>query len=231
MANSLSEQNTFPDLRNWEDSEQKIAKAHRAVRELRAYLSKQNDLATADRERKEAQRLAREQGDTIQRSIADRKDLRDRLERLQLMVGTQEGGYAFQAWFYDFIDYSEITNKRPYRTGGREVDGSLTHDGTTYLVELKFTRSQVQPSDVDSLKSKVSDTADNTMGIFVSISGYSGVAVHSASGARTTLLLLDHTHIYLALMGTLDFGDVVSRVRRHASQTGEAYLPTSGFGG
>ena len=231
MAKSLSEQNTFPDLRNWEDSEKKIAEAHRAVRELKAYLRAQNHIVSSDREREEAQRLAREQNDTVQRFIADREDLRDRLERLQSTVGTQEGGYAFQKWFYAFLDYCEITNKKPYRTGGREIDGSLTHDGTTYLIELKFTKSQVQPSDVDSLKSKVSDKADNTMGIFLSISGYSDVAIQSASGAGTTLLLLDHTHIYLALMGTLNFGEVVSRVRRHASQTGEAYLHTSGFGG
>ena len=110
------------------------------------------------------------------------------------------------------------------------MDHRLTMALPTF-VELKFTKSQVQPSGVDSLKSKVSGKADNTMGIFLSISGYSNVAVQSASGAGTTLLLLDHTHIYLALMGTLNFGEIVSRVRRHASQTGEAYLHTSGFGG
>ena len=96
IARSLSEQNTFPDLRNWEDSDQKIAEAHRSIRELKAYLREQNHTATAERERKEAQRLAREQNDTVQRFIADREDLRDRLERLQSTVGTQEGGYAFQ---------------------------------------------------------------------------------------------------------------------------------------
>ena len=36
MARSLSEQTTFPDLRNWEDSEQKIQEAHKAVQELKA---------------------------------------------------------------------------------------------------------------------------------------------------------------------------------------------------
>ena len=35
MARSLSEQTTFPDLRNWEDSPQKIADATKAVAELK----------------------------------------------------------------------------------------------------------------------------------------------------------------------------------------------------
>ena len=230
MAKSLSEQTTFPDLRNWEDSEQKIKEAQRAVQELRTYLRKQSETAESEQARRDAQRRAKEKTAKLQRSISDREALQRRLEDLGRKLGTQEGGYAFQEWFYDFIDYSEITNRRPYHSSGRQIDGSVTHDGTTYLVELKFADSQSDATDIDSLKSKVESKADNTMGILVSMSGYSSVAVDEASGRRTTLLLLDHGHVYMCLLGALDFGEVISRVRRHASQTGEAYLPTRRFG-
>jgi hypothetical protein len=99
------------------------------------------------------------------------------------------------------------------------------------LVELKFTASQAVAPDIDSLRSKVDDKADNTMGIMVSISGYSTVAISQASGRKTTLLLLDAMHLYLFLSGALSLTDVLGRVRRHASQTGEAYLPTNKFNG
>ena len=36
IAISLSDQNSFPDLRNWEDSDQKIADASKCVSELKA---------------------------------------------------------------------------------------------------------------------------------------------------------------------------------------------------
>ena len=39
MSRFLSEQTTFPDLRNWEDSGLKIANATKAVSELKAYLN------------------------------------------------------------------------------------------------------------------------------------------------------------------------------------------------
>ena len=52
-----------------------------------------------------------------------------------------------------------------------------------------------------------------------------------ASGRRTALLLFDAMHLYLFLSGTLTFQEVILRVRRHASQTGEAYLPVAKFGG
>ncbi len=69
------------------------------------------------------------------------------------------------------------------------------------------------------------------MGIIVSISGYSSTAKEEASGERTPILLMDHSHIYYILSGIMGMPDVINRIRRHASQTGEAYLPADQFSG
>ncbi len=231
MAKSLSEQSTFPDLRNWEDSEQKIQDAHEAVEELKAYMEQQELEIRSEKEREEARERAWVARERIQRSLTDKTKLQQQLDAMYSKVGTQEGGYDFQDWFYRLLDYCEITNRKPYMTDGRQVDGSLTHEGTTYLVELKFTKEQCDVTDIDSLKAKVNKMADNTMGILVSIAGYSRNAISDASGSKTTLIIMDASHLYLFLSGAMDFGEIVSRLRRHASQTGEAYLPTSKFGG
>jgi len=231
MARSLSELTTFPDLRNWEDSGQKIADATKAVAELKAYLKAQDEEIRSERDREQAKERAREERQRIQRSLTDKTKLQQRLDSLHSAVGTQQGGYDFQDWFYDLLDYSEIQNRRPYVTTGRQIDGTLTLDGTTYLIELKFTASQASATDIDSLRAKVEDKADNTMGIMVSISGYSSVAITQASGRQTKLMLLDAMHLYLFLSGAISFAEIISRVRRHASQTGEAYLPVANFNG
>ncbi len=231
MARNVSEQASFPDLVGWEDSSQKIADAKKAVCELRTYLQSQDEEIRSDREREETRTKAREEKQKIQRSMTDKSKLQQRLDALHSAVGTQKGGYDFQDWFYDLLDFCEIENRRPYVSSGRQIDGSLTLDGTTYLVELKFTAAQADAPDIDSLRSKVDDKADNTMGIIVSISGYSSVAITQASGRKTTLLLLDASHLYLYLTGALSFNDMLARVRRHVSQTAEAYLPTSRFSG
>lgn len=229
MTKSLTERTTFPDLQNWEDSAHKIAEATKAVTELKVYLKAQDEEIRSEREREEARAKARENHQKIQRSLTDKIKLREYLDALHPSTGTQQGGYDFQNWFYDLLDYCEIQNRRPYMSSGRQIDGSLTLDGTTYLIELKFTTSQAGAPDIDSLRSKVDDKADNTMGIMVSISGYSRVAISQASGRKTTLLLFDAMHLYLFLSGTLSFCDIISRVRRHASQTGEAYLAVTQF--
>lgn len=231
MARNLSEQTTFPDLRNWEDSAQKIADATKAIRELKRYLTAQDEEMRNEREIEEAKARAREESSGLRRSLTDKSKLQERLDKLHPSVGTQQGGYDFQDWFYDLLDYCEVQNRRPYVSNGRQIDGSVTHEGTTYLVELKFTASQADATGIDSLRAKVDDKADNTMGIMVSISGYSGVAIAGASGRQSKLLLIDATHLYLFLSGAVSFSEIVSRVRRHASQTGEAYLPVAKFSG
>jgi len=231
MARSLSEQTTFPDLRNWEDSQLRIADATNAVGELKHYLNSQDEEIRSEREREAAKARAWEARQRIHRSQTDKSKLQKRLNDLHASVGSQKGGYDFQDWFFDLLDYCELQNRRPFNSEGRQIDGSLTHEGTTYLVELKFTSKQADAVDIDSLRAKVDDKADNTMGIMVSISGYSGVAVQSASGRQTKLLLLDASHLFLFLTGAIAFAELISRLRRHASQTGESFLQAANFSG
>ncbi|MDY7095963.1 MAG: restriction endonuclease [Acidobacteriota bacterium] len=231
MAKYLMEQTYFPDLQNWEDSAEKIKAAHDAVARLKRYHQKQEEEIQSEEDRQRARAEFRQRQEAVSRSQQNLQKLNDQLNDLGGRIGEQQAGYDFQDWFYSLLDFSEIQNRRPYTHAGRQIDGSLTLSGTTYLVELKFTAGQADATDIDSFYRKVTSKADNTMGVFVSISGYSSVAVKEASGERTPVLLIDHSHVYLVLGGIMGMGEVIDRVRRHASQTGEAYLSAKEFSG
>jgi hypothetical protein len=231
LARDLAQQESFPDLEGWEDSERKLESARGAVRGLRCALAKLDEQVGDERERQRSQERFRKHQEEVRRSKQTLETLTRRLDDLGTKLGSQEAGYEFQAWFYDLIDFFEITNRRPYISNGRQIDGSVTHSGTTYLVELTFTREPTGVPDVDTMLKKINDKADNTMGIMVSISGFSETAIAGASGPRTPVLLMDHRHVYLALRGAMTFGEIIDRVRRHASQTGEALLAPDRFGG
>ena len=231
MARTLAEQNSFPDLDGWEDSAEKKKLAVGAVNALRQYLAQQHERANEVREREEAQKRVRAIQEHTRQQHQSLSTLEDRLRELSTKLGSQGAGYDFQTWYYDLLDYYEVPTRRPYVTEGGQIDGSVTVQGTTYLNELKFTTDQAGAPDVDVFYRKVQDKADNTMGIMVSISGYSSTAIDAASGPRTPLLLLDHSHLYLLLTGSMTFPELVDRVRRHASQTSRAYLPVRDFSG
>ncbi|MFZ2170456.1 MAG: hypothetical protein WAW61_12555, partial [Methylococcaceae bacterium] len=82
MARDLSEQTTFPDLRNWEDSAQKIQEAHKAVQELKCYLKKQGEEIKSEKDRKVAQEQTRKEREEIQRSLTDQTKLQQKLDEL-----------------------------------------------------------------------------------------------------------------------------------------------------
>lgn len=229
MATFLIEQKSFPDLQNWEDSDKKIKDAHDAIQRLRIYHSEQEEEIESEKQKQKAREEFVKRQQEISRSQQSLQKLNERLNELGQRLGSQQAGYDFQDWFFDLLDFSEITNRKPYVHNGRQIDGSLTLAGTTYLVELKFTTDQAGATDIDTFYKKVTTKADNTMGIMVSISGYSTVAVQEASGEKTPLLLMDHGHLYLVLSGIMGIADVIERMRRHASQTAEAYLPSGKF--
>ncbi len=195
MASFLMEQESFPDLENWEDSDAKLKEAHHAVSQLRRYHSKQQKKIQSEKDKVEARKKLAERQRKETQSQQTLSALNDRLGALAQSLGEQKAGYDFQKWFYELLDFSEISNRKPYVHKGRQIDGSLTVSGTTYLVELKFTGGQTGATDIDSFHKKITTKADNTMGVMVSISGYSSVAKQEASGERTPMLLLDHNHL------------------------------------
>jgi hypothetical protein len=229
MAVSLAEQISFPDLEGWEDSSEKVAAAKKSVSSLKQYLAAQKQTAEEQRERDATRKLSRERMAAVLSKAQSLEKMKDALARLSKRLGTQEAGYAFQTWFYDLVEFFEVTHRRPYVVSGRQIDGSVSIEGTTYLTELKFTTEQAAATDIDTFLAKINDKADNTMGIMLSMAGYSRTAIQQASGRKTPLILMDHSHVYLILGGTWTFDEVVSRLRRHASQTGEALLRAADF--
>lgn len=232
MAISLASMNHFPDLERWEDSPAKIRTAKEAVARLKVEVDK---IQTNLEEEKRQQQRRADAEERRQANIAAQNSISKLTQGLADLVpqqGTQDGGYAFEDWFYSLTQFFDIDSRPPYRTDGRQIDGALTIDGTTFLVETKFANSKTDPQDIEIFMGKVTRKADNTMGIFVSMAGYNEKAIDEASRDKTPLLLLDHSHIYgLVLSNIMSLDNVIRRVKRHASQTGEAYLPPDKFSG
>jgi hypothetical protein len=65
---------------------------------------------------------------------------------------------------------------------------------------------------------------ENTLGVFLSINGFSqdGVDAHSSGGA--VVILLDGADLMGVLEERIDFVTLLLRKKRHAAQTGNIYL-------
>jgi hypothetical protein len=225
MARSLSEMQHFPDLERKEDPRVRIPEAKQAISRLKEQVFKINETLKETEEAAVARKASQEEMSkrlAAQRSLVT---LQQELTALTRQHGTQEGGYAFEKWFYDLAVYFELDARPGYKADGRQIDGAITIEGTTFLLETKFTNEPVGSPDIDSFMAKIESKADNTMGLCVSMSGFNEGAKRTASKQRTPMLLLDHSHIFnLILPGVMTLPQVISRIKRHASQTGFSFL-------
>jgi Restriction endonuclease len=230
MARSLAEMRHFPDLERKEDTKIRIPEAKQAIARLRDAVLTINETIRESKDAEIRRKAALEEMTARVAAQQSLEKLSSRLTEITPQLGTQAGGYAFERWFYDLAVFFELEARPGYTASGRQIDGALTVDGTTFLVETKFTATPVGSPDIDIFMAKIESKADNTMGLLVSISGFNHGAKTSASKQRTPMLLLDHGHIFnLILSGMMTLPQVVSRIKRHASQTGSSFLGASDF--
>jgi len=84
-------------------------------------------------------------------------------------------GYLLEELLQGAFDlYSIPTRKRFTRNdGGEQIDGAFTLDGWHYIVECKWVERLSDIRQLDSLYGKLSRSGKQTMGLFLSINGWS----------------------------------------------------------
>ena len=230
IARELVAMRTFPDLEGWEDTQTKIKAAKQAVSELRIEYEKleANFIDTGDEEKRAAAKLKREKVVNFETRF---DDFRKRLYDLAQRVGEQKAGYDFEEWIYEFASFNDIVARPSYRDkSNRQIDGALQIESDSLILEVKCTSCLTPVEEIDSFKAKINTKADNTLGLMVSMSGYTPGAIDGASGARSPVILIDGSHLFnIVMTRQMTFKELICRVKRNAAQTGRAYLPVSDF--
>ena len=161
----------------------------------------------AEESRARAELLKRQR--EIEQVQKKRQEFANRLNTLGKHLGDHQSAKDFHTWFYDFLDFLAIPNQRPHMQEDRQINGTLTVSGITYLVELKFAISPMDQGAISDFFKKV--TFHNTRGLFLSISGFTEKAKKSASFIRPPLLLLDSRHLDCVLNGTMAMGEIIDQ--------------------
>ena len=118
----------------------------------------------------------------------------------------------------------DLDPKASFRIVGEQIDGAFSFEGTDYLLEAKWQQEPIGAAELDGMAGKLSRKLDNTLGLFLSINGYSEDAVKAHSSGRRLVLLMDGSDLMAVLEGRIDLVQLLLRKRRHASETGNIYL-------
>jgi len=220
----------FTDLKKWENATELITEAKNAQAVLRDCVAKKQDERQNEKDKQRRRKDAEERRSREASYQLTQNKLKNELDELAARIGSQKAGYEFEQWIGRLCSLHELDYRSPYKTtDGSQIDGSVTILDVTYLLSLKFTKSPCKPIDIADHQDKVKQKADMTLGIVISMSGFTEASKSRASLAETKLLLFDYSHIYSIVTGIYTLQEVVARIRRYASRTGKCYLSIDKF--
>lgn len=151
-------------------------------------------------------------------------ELRQALEAVRLL-DPRPRGRGFEKFLSKMFSHDNIRHRLSYRPDGEEIDGALWWSQRTFLLEAKWWSDPLPASSIYAFKGKVDGKFAETLGIFVSMSGYSKDCAEAVShGKNLNILLFDGSDVEAMADGER-FVRVLEEKMFAAGQTGQIYLP------
>lgn len=214
----------FSHLKPLDDGPQKVDRARNAVNQLKQLVEPHQEVKKEQDEIKRRQELAAKK---LQENAAVRQKLESIKVRYMALLGStnaQGRGFDLERIMYELFELFDLDPKASFKNTGEQIDGAFSLEGTEYLFEAKWQKELVNKADLAIFTDKIRTKLENTLGIFLSINGFSqdGVAAHQAGGA--SILLMDGGDLMAVFDERVDFTSLLLRKKRYAAQTGNIYF-------
>jgi hypothetical protein len=216
---------SFRHLEQLDGGTQKADRARDAVAQLKSLVEPHQQVEKEQDDLLERQKISAAK---LKANAAVRQklgDIKSKYTALVMSQNAQGRGFELEKVMYDLFELFDLDPKASFKNTGEQIDGAFALDGTDYLFEAKWQQELVNAAGLDAFGSKVRRKLENTLGIFLSINGFSadGIAAHSSGGA--VIILMDGSDLMAVFEERIDFVSLLLRKKRHAAQTGNIYLP------
>ncbi len=204
-----------------------VPAGERAIDELRRLAQQENllvspeDLARAER-RQAAVTAAAESASKREQLAA----LNDRFQALHSHPDRQRRGYDLEKLLAALFRWAELDYHGSYKTETDQIDGAVTLDSFTYLIEVRWREDAAVATDLAVFADKVERRIDATRGMFISMAGFRPTAVDRYRQAKENrLVLLDGGDLAWILEGRFDLTEALRAKVQAASIQGDPYVP------
>ncbi len=214
----------FSHLEKLEDGKEKARNAKQSVEALRKQMGQHEDIIKENIRIEERRQKA---GETVLQKQNFQKKLDELKNEYYILVSSaepQKRGFKLEKIMKGLFNLFDLDPKSSFKITGLQIDGAFTFEGTDYLFESKWENDPVGFKELSVFNGKLTGNLDNTLGLFLSINGFSDEGIHAYSKSRPSLILMDGADLMAVLEGRIDLKDLLLRKRRHASQTGNIYL-------
>jgi len=133
----------------------------------------------------------------------------------------QRRGFELEKLFFDLLEVEEFECTRPFRNPGEQIDGHFKYKSFDYLVEIKWTESLSDQSNLSTFDGKITGKAQSTRGLFFSVSGFNTAAISKVSGDARRILLMDGRDLFAVLERRTTFYDLMDLKTDALARKGE----------
>ena len=220
----LSNMNDFSHLRQLDDGKEKEKKAKEAVIALRKLSKGHLDQI------KEQEEIEKRRQKVFKEQLA-KSAVREKLEEIKTdfyslvsSSDSQQRGFQLEKLLKNLFELFDLDPKASFRIVGEQIDGMFTFENNDFLLEAKWQQDPVDISALDAFSGKLNRRLENTLGLFISINGFSPDAIQAHSTGRRLMILMDGSDLMAVLEGRIDLIQLLVRKRRYAAQTGNIFL-------
>ncbi len=219
----------FSHLKYWDPKGDITKRAKDSVSKLRnltkGYFDTIQDLNKAAEKREENFEKIKK---TV--SFAEKlNELKSRFLEIAISSNAQQRGYKLEKLLNELFQLFDLLPKAAFKIVGEQIDGSFTFDNDDYLLEAKWQTSLVNAGDLYKFGGKISGKLKNTLGLFISLDGFSSECTDTGSNIVKSMILMDGQDLMMVLDGRIRLNEMLFIKRRHASDTGEIYYRISGI--
>jgi vacuolar-type H+-ATPase subunit I/STV1 len=220
----VAKMDDFSHLLRLENGQEKATKAKESVRGLRRQIEGLEKLLHEKKEVEQRRQEARQRQQKLTATNQALEQLTHEYIELVKSNNHQIRGYKLEKVLRTLFDVFDLDPRASFKNLGEQIDGAFTFENIDYLLEAKWENKPIAAIGLDSLAGKLSRKLDNTLGLYLSINGYSEDGVQAHSSGRRIMILMDGADLMAVLEGRIDLIQLLTRKRRAAAQTGNIYL-------
>lgn len=145
----------------------------------------------------------------------------------------RQRGRDFEQILTGMLAEADLEPHASFRPQGEEIDGSFLYRGRVMLLEAKWTQDPLPASSIYQFRGKVEGKLVGTIGVFVSMSGFSMDSVNALIAGKTiNTILFDGDDIRAIAADRVDIVAALDRKLRAAAEGGAPFWvlhdPTTG---
>ena len=224
---SVATFNDYSSMKRVDDAEKKIHDAKMAVSALfqltESFINYKEEEEII-RKRKQANK---DKAESLNRVNQILSELKEEFIGLSINNDNQKRGYALEKFLNGLFNLYNLDAKSSFKIVGEQIDGAFSLDKDEYLLEAKWRKEPTANADLYAFEGKINRRLDNTLGLFISINGFSEDAITAYSNGKKIMYLMDGMDLMAVSEQRIPLPDLLRRKKRAAVQTGNIYLKVS----